>query len=94
LIFFIYRCIDDNNGEIQCAEDETRCKFDHSKSGLTQSCTIEDSDIEYDLEYRFNVIEEMKESGTDNSAEALKCFYLCKTDVCNSNENFKKVSLI
>ncbi len=94
MIFFIDRCVDDNNDDIQCEDDEKQCKFDRSKNGLIKSCTSEGSTSWYDLEYRFNIIEQISDSGIDNSAPALKCFYLCNTDTCNSDDNFGKVGLI
>ncbi len=85
--------MDDNNADVQCSDDDNRCRFEHSKDlSIEKGCTTEDSSGDYDLEYRFNVIQEILDSGIDNSAKALKCFYLCNTDHCNSEENFLKVS--
>jgi len=86
--------MDDSNEDIECQDDENRCKFDRSKNGLTRGCTSEDSTLSYDLEYRFNIIEEISDHGIDNTAPALKCFYLCNTHSCNSDDNFVKVGLI
>jgi hypothetical protein len=91
-IFFI-RCMDNDDDQVDCQDDQNRCKFDLKKTGMEKSCTTADSDGEFDLEYRFNLIQEISDIGIDNSAKSFKCTYLCKTDLCNSEDNFMKVSL-
>jgi len=87
--------MNDDNSDVKCEEGDNRCKFDHpKKSPIKKGCASKDSNGDYDLEYRFNVIEEIEDSGIDNSASALKYFYLCNTDNCNSDDHVVKVSLI
>jgi hypothetical protein len=95
LIFFSFRCKDDGEDDVECQNGEDRCKFDHAKDApISKGCTTEDPTAPYDLEYRFNVIENMTNFGTDNSAKAFKSSYVCKTDYCNSDNQFQKVSFI
>jgi hypothetical protein len=85
--------LNNDDAEVVCQDDENRCKFDLKKGDVEKGCAIDDPDEEFDLEYRFNLIQEIADSGTDNSAKSLKCIYLCKTDLCNSEDNFVQVSL-
>jgi hypothetical protein len=87
--------INDDSDDTICSTTENRCKFDHSKDvAVDQACTTQDPNAKYDIQYRFNIIEEIASHGIDNSAHALKCFYLCKTDHCNSHDNFENVSIV
>lgn len=56
-------------------------------------CRSYDPSAEYDLEYRFNVIEEKEPDGFDNTNSAFKFNYLCNIDLCNSNAIATKVSV-
>jgi hypothetical protein len=87
--------INDDSDDTICSPGEDRCQFYHSKDvAIGQACAAEDPTSPYDIQYRFNIIEDIASHGTDNSAESLKCSYLCKTDHCNSVDNFEHVSLV
>ncbi len=93
MIVFLHSCASGTDADVECTSSENRCEFRRSKDVLlTQRCVEADPDAEYDLEYRFNMIQEMGDLGIDNSAKALKIFYLCQIDLCNNDETAEKVS--
>jgi hypothetical protein len=61
---------------------------------MKQGCVVDDPSEDYDIEYRFNVIEEISDQGTDNSAKSFKLKYLCKINFCNSDNNVRQVRFI
>ena len=85
--------MDINDAGLKCTGGEDRCKFARSKDLMIKECAFDDPN-ENDIEYRFNVIEEISNQGTDNSAESFKLFYLCKTNFCNSDEHVQQVRFI
>ncbi|CAF1200572.1 unnamed protein product [Rotaria sordida] len=88
---FQLNCIKDDT-DIQCENNEHQCIFSFSKGhSLQKSCAMNYSDIQYDIEYRFNIIEEIANDGFDNSHSAFKFFYLCNSDFCNNDGNIVKV---
>ena len=91
--FSVNRCENKDDEEESCTDDQNQCQYDFSKAGVTKGCVNENSKPKYDLEYRFNVIDEMENSKIDISAKALKCYYVCKKNLCNSDANFVRVSI-
>ena len=75
-----------------CDNKQQFCRYEKSKLWDQSGCTERNPNNAFDLKYRFNVIEQMKDDSTVDPERGLKCFYLCKTDLCNSEENALKVN--
>lgn len=92
---FIFSCFDDDNSDIECLNSDNRCRFSLSKyEDIIKGCDSAASYPQVDVEYRFNVIEEMSSYSTDDLQTAFKMFYLCNKDLCNSDDNAEKVNQI
>ncbi|CAF3904546.1 unnamed protein product [Rotaria sp. Silwood1] len=84
-------CIKDDT-DIRCANNEHQCIFSFSKGhSIQKDCAMNYSHIQYDIEYRFNIIEDISNYGIDNTHEAFKFFYLCNSDFCNNDGNIIKI---
>ncbi|CAF4361158.1 unnamed protein product [Rotaria sp. Silwood2] len=84
-------CIKDDI-DVQCENNEHHCIFSFSKGhSLRKDCAMNYSHVQYDIEYRFNIIEEISNYGIDNSHNAFKFFYLCNSDFCNNDGHVVKV---
>ncbi|CAF2163921.1 unnamed protein product [Rotaria magnacalcarata] len=78
--------------DMECSNGEDRCIFDLSKGSLIRNgCFDGDSNEIYDLEYRFNMIEEIASDGFYSVHDAFKIYYLCNTDLCNNDDIVEKV---
>lgn len=84
---------DDADANVDCSNlAADRCKFEHSKDvTYDQECVSYDSSLMYDIEHRYNVIEELANGGEDNSGRAFKLKYQCKKDLCNDEDHYEKV---
>ncbi|UJR14251.1 hypothetical protein I4U23_001242 [Adineta vaga] len=75
-----------------CTDDQDRCVYRRNKKGaVDQQCTGKNP-FEYEIEYRFNVIEEIDASKYDNSAQTLKGSFVCRETDCNNEGNFQSVT--
>ncbi|CAF5155246.1 unnamed protein product, partial [Rotaria sp. Silwood1] len=84
-------CIKDDT-DIRCANNEHQCIFSFSKGhSIQKDCAMNYSYVQHDIEYRFNIIEDISNYGIDNTHEAFKFFYLCNSDFCNNDGNIIKV---
>ena len=78
---------DPDNDEI-CAANVKSCQYRHDKNGASAvGCHDPTLPSKYDVEYRFNSVEEIEAGGDDTSSRAMKIFYLCSTSHCNTDGN-------
>lgn len=63
------------------------------KENLYKDCVNTPSKA-YNLEYRFNQVDETEDGADDESEVALKCIYSCNRDKCNSDKVYSEVSLL
>ena len=80
------------NKDEQCSAGQDRCQFELLERDQTMNCITADPIEPFDIKYRMNVVEKMSSTdAVENQQEAFKCSYICRTDLCNSLDNFAKV---
>jgi hypothetical protein len=85
----------DNAEATNCSHEEDSCKFEHSKNVESErGCFTHSTGGDYDIEFRFNEIEDMESAGSDTAEKAWKLYYLCRRNSCNSSHFIDQVSSI
>ncbi len=86
MILFIDRCMNNNNEEVRCETNETRCtKVVQPSSGQQECSSLENFGV-HDLIYSF-----LNVKNITTGFSKLFSMYLCQTDHCNSNQVSKEV---